>query len=95
MAESRMLTVFCYDVSDDGVRRRVASVLEDAAVRVQGSVFEAWMSAPEAARVARVVARHLEDGDSLRVYAVGAEGLRRSRAYGPPPLLPRDGHLMV
>lgn len=95
MTVTAMLTVFCYDVVDDRVRRRVAGALEDVAVRVQDSVFEAWLTAREAERITRDVKQHLEDGDSLRVYAIGQEGFRRCRAIGPPPFLPREGYLIV
>jgi len=86
MAGSEMVMVFCYDVTDDRARRRVAAVLEQVAVRVQRSVFEARMPAGLALRTAEEAARLLGPGDSLRVYAVGAHGLNRSRAYGPLPL---------
>ncbi|MQX38168.1 CRISPR-associated endonuclease Cas2 [Roseospira navarrensis] len=95
MTSTTMLTVFCYDVVDDKARRRVARTLEDVAVRVQDSVFEAWMTAPQAARVFRAAREHLHDGDSLRVYAVSGDGLKRSHSVGPAPLLPREGYLIV
>lgn len=84
MAE--MLMVFCYDVSRDRARRRVADVLEDRCVRVQKSVFEARLDRRDAERLARRVARELEPGDSLRVYAITETGLERSLAFGPLPL---------
>jgi len=83
---AEMLMVFCYDVSSDKARRRVAGLLERAAVRVQRSVFEARMSETRAARLAQAVARHLSAGDSLRVYAIDRHGHARSRAYGPLPI---------
>lgn len=86
MASAEMLMVFCYDVADDRRRRRVAAVLEAAAVRVQKSVFEARMDEAAADRLALKAARYLGSDDSLRVYAIGAHGRTRSRAYGPLPL---------
>lgn len=86
MARAEMLMVFCYDVESDARRRRVARRLEDAMVRVQQSVFEAHMTEAEAEGLARLAERELGPGDSLRVYAVGADGLRRSRAYGGAPI---------
>ncbi|MFP5516981.1 MAG: CRISPR-associated endonuclease Cas2 [Alphaproteobacteria bacterium] len=86
MARDEMLTVFCYDVADDRARRRIAAVLEERAARVQRSVFEARLDARATRRLAERAARHLSAGDSLRVYAVGAAGRRRSLAFGPPPL---------
>lgn len=82
MPRSDMLMVFTYDVSVSRNRRRVSRVLEDHATRVQYSVFEAWMSEARAAAVAQRAADCLGDGDSLRVYAIGNDGRRRSRVYG-------------
>ncbi len=88
MADAVMLTVFCYDISRASVRRRVSAVLEAEGVRVQGSVFEARLPRRIARRVARQAAALLEDGDSLRVYVVGADGLRRCETFGwGPPVL--------
>lgn len=87
MTRGEMLTVFCYDVSDNKVRRKVASVLEDAATRVQYSVFETRMTRTRAEIVAQRVASMLGEGDSLRVYSIGQNGERRSRVYGDGPAL--------
>lgn len=82
MSRTEMLMVFCYDITRAAVRRRVAEALEDHATRVQQSVFEARMTPNHAARVAAVVANLLEPGDSLRLYAVGADGRRHSAVFG-------------
>ena len=81
-----MLMVFCYDVSHARTRARVAGMLEDAAVRVQESVFEARMRRGEAERLFRRLAGMLDDGDMLRMYAVSAVGLERSMAVGGAPI---------
>lgn len=41
------LIVVCYDVADDRRRRRLVRVLEGYGVRVQESVFECWLDAPQ------------------------------------------------
>lgn len=82
MARGEMLTVFTYDVSENKRRRKIAKLLEDAATRVQYSVFETRMTHQRAEVVAQRVSSLLGDGDSLRVYAIGADGERRSRVYG-------------
>lgn len=82
MARGEMLTVFSYDVSEDRIRRKVAHLLEDAATRVQKSVFETRMTRARADAVAQAVASHLGARDSLRVYVLGADGEVRSRVYG-------------
>ncbi|MGG7566573.1 CRISPR-associated endonuclease Cas2 [Rhodovulum sp. DZ06] len=82
MPVQEMLTVFTYDVSDNRRRRRIARLLEDESTRVQRSVFEARMSRRRASRLGRRIEDLLGPGDSLRVYAVGADGMARSEVYG-------------
>ena len=92
MARGEMLTVFSYDVSEAKRRRRIARLLERAATRVQYSVFEARMTRTRAETLAQRLAAYLGDGDSLRVYVVGADGYRRSRVYGDgAPFEPEEG----
>lgn len=86
MAETEMVMVFCYDVSDSRVRRRVARVLEERAVRVQESVFEARLTLRRAHALFHAASRELGAGDGLRLYAVPATGLRSSRVSGGAPL---------
>lgn len=90
MPLGEMLTVFCYDVSDDRRRHRIASLLEDSSTRVQYSVFESRMSQNRADALARRLASMLGKGDSLRVYAVGRNGERRSVVYGDAVPIERD-----
>ena len=85
MARGEMLTVFTYDVAQDRRRRRVAKLLEDAATRVQMSVFEARLTRARAEALAQRIAAELGDGDSLRVYVISADGEARSRIYGDGP----------
>jgi CRISPR-associated protein Cas2 len=82
MPRGEMLTVFTYDVSEGKRRRRNARLLEDASTRVQKSVFEARMTHARADAISQRIAAMLGDGDSLRVYAIGADGLSRSRTFG-------------
>jgi len=77
-----MLTVFSYDVSQDKRRRKIAKLLENAATRVQYSVFETRMTQSKAEILSQRLAALLGDGDSLRVYVVGSDGERRSRVFG-------------
>jgi CRISPR-associated protein Cas2 len=90
MADRPMLTVFAYDISRDRVRARVAALLEDHAVRVQNSVFEANLTHSAANRLFSRLAALLEPGDRLRMYGISATGRARCRAHGGTPL-PENG----
>tara|TARA_R110001583_G_scaffold131546_1_gene283302 strand:+ start:4501 stop:4869 length:369 start_codon:yes stop_codon:yes gene_type:complete len=96
MARGEMLTVFSYDVSDNKRRRKIARLLEDAATRVQYSVFEVAMGKADANSLGQRIAALLGEGDSLRVYVIGADGRARSRVYGDAaPFESEEGYWLV
>ena len=64
-AVRRHLYVFCYDISNDRRRRRVARVLEEIGLRVQESVFECWLGAGEESRRAKELLRLIDPRDDL------------------------------
>ena len=90
MPRGEMLTVFTYDVTSDRRRRRVARLLEDAATRVQDSVFEARLTKARAEALSQRIAAELGEGDQLRVYVMAADGEARSRMFGDGPPLETD-----
>lgn len=90
MSRGEMLIVFCYDVTDNKRRRKVASLLEDKATRVQYSVFETRMNRTKVDIISQRIAGMLGEGDSLRVYSIGRNGERRSRVYGDGPPFESD-----
>lgn len=85
-----MLTVFCYDIANDKIRRRVAGILEDVAARVQYSVFECRLGRKKTEIISQRVAAELQEGDSLRVYVIGANGERRTRVFGDGAAIDKD-----
>ncbi|MFH1060000.1 MAG: CRISPR-associated endonuclease Cas2 [Pseudomonadota bacterium] len=95
MAGAVMLTVFCYDVEENRDRRRVATMLQSLAVRVQKSVFEAWLPPEVAVRLSEKAAALLGPNDSLRVYSISADGYRRTKAYGATALLGPENYYLV
>ncbi len=94
MADRPMLMVFAYDIVRSSVRARVANLLEDHAVRVQDSVFEARLTRAAADRLFDRLARLVEPGDMLRMYGIGASGRERSRSAGGAPL-PEEGDYWI
>jgi CRISPR-associated protein Cas2 len=82
MARDNHLRILCYDISCDRRRRAVARLLEDAASRVQFSVFETRLSSRALKSLTTRVERHLADGDSLRVYTIHRSGERHCEVFG-------------
>lgn len=86
MADRTLLKVIAYDVADDRRRRRVARLLEEEAVRMQESLFEARLTGSAAwSLLARLTALVGPD-DSLRLYTVPDSALPRSHAVAGPPI---------
>lgn len=86
VATVRTMRVICYDVASDARRRRVADALEQVAVRVQYSVFEARLSDRQTHDLARGLKAMLDDGDRLRIYTLPRDAVARSLVHGGPPL---------
>lgn len=82
MARPDHLFVFCYDVSRDGIRTRVAKMLEDHLARVQKSVFEGYMTQRQAERLGRRAAALIGPEDSLRIYCITEDGRRLTQVHG-------------
>lgn len=86
MTTRDMLMVFCYDVHKDSVRRKVSDLLSDDLARVQLSVFEGRLTPDDANELSLRVLALLDEGDSLRVYAVTPVGLKHCIAHGGAPV---------
>lgn len=94
MAGREQLAVFCYDVSRDSTRNRIAAVLERFGTRVQFSVFECRLKASKAEAVSSTLDVMRDPGDSVRMYVVPEDGRRASRAAGGAPIAERSGVLL-
>jgi CRISPR-associated protein Cas2 len=74
MSRDSHLRILCYDISCNKRRRRVATLLEDQATRVQESVFEARLTNRKLSTLVKALARVIDTPDSLRVYTIGKSG---------------------
>ena len=87
MTRTGMTWAFAYDIRDDARRRHMARLLQDHLVRVQLSLFEGRLSVAAARSLSESAADLLAPGDSLRVYAISADGMRHTRNFGGAPIL--------
>ncbi len=95
MANREWLYLFCYDVTGDKDRSRLASLLEKNLTRVQKSVFEGMLSQSEARNIGENAALLIGPDDSLRVYAITAAGHRNSFVFGAGYLPEREGYYLL
>lgn len=69
----RSFFVLAYDIADDRRRARIARAMESVADRVQGSVFEAYLTDKELTELIKRVGKLLHgQEDSLRIYSLCA-----------------------
>lgn len=78
----KVLHVVCYDITNNRLRRKISADLEERGVRVQGSVFELWLTRDQARRLGDRLGGILDRGDSLRIYPVPRSGLRSAQSHG-------------
>lgn len=90
MSDTKVLAVFCYDISKNKARNRAIKLLEDHSVRVQESVFEGWMTRRLAIALAERISLFIDETDCLRVYLLGTHDANRTLVYGATP--PVEAH---
>ncbi|MGP9822605.1 CRISPR-associated endonuclease Cas2 [Salinarimonas sp. NSM] len=88
------LYVFAYDIARDSARARAHDILAEHLVRIQKSVFEGRMSERAARRLVERLSVLVGEQDSLRVWAVTADGLAASFARGRERL-PEEGRFFL
>ncbi len=85
MRADKQFVLICYDISADGPRARVAERLEEIAIRVQFSVFEARLTDAQLKSLHQELSVHLTVGDSLRMYPLPSTSVQRCLIAGRGP----------
>ncbi|MBU0500921.1 MAG: CRISPR-associated endonuclease Cas2 [Gammaproteobacteria bacterium] len=83
-----MLHVIAYDIQDDRARTQVVHVLEGYGQRVQGSVFECWLTRTQLDEIQRQLVVHIDPvADRVRYYALCRKDVEKvqwdGRGSGP------------
>lgn len=90
MAGREQLAVFCYDISRDKTRNKVADILERFGVRVQFSVFECRMRLDKAQYLLSRLDLFREEGDSIRMYVIPEDARQICETRGGAPIAERS-----
>ena len=83
---SNAVFVICYDIENDKNRTKLAQLCEEFAVRVQKSVYEARLPPEKMQEYAQKCQKFISDGDSLRIYHLGADNIKKSYSIGGAPI---------
>lgn len=85
----RAFYVLAYDISNDRRRAKIARLMESLGERVQGSVFEAYLTQPELTRLVAKAVKILNlKEDSLRIYFLCADCRTRIQTRGAGMVTP-------
>jgi CRISPR-associated protein Cas2 len=82
MPDPRSFVVVAYDISDDRRRHRVAETILGFGGRVQGSVYELWISPRDLETLWHRLSRVIAPQDLLRCYLLCDADVRRIRSVG-------------
>ena len=77
-----VFVVISYDISDDGIRKKVANILLDYGVRVQYSVFECLVDAKTLDKLIVMLSPFTEGNDSIRFYQICEACLKKMILQG-------------
>lgn len=78
----RTLVVVAYDIPLDRRRGKIAKVLLGFGARIQGSVYELWLTKREIERCWDRVTMLAEKGDMIRFYLLCENCVERTRTIG-------------
>ena len=77
-----VFVLISYDISDDGIRNKVANILLDHGVRVQYSMFECLVDAKTLDKLIVMLSPLIEESDSIRVYQICEACLKKMVLLG-------------
>lgn len=78
----RSLEIVAYDCSDDKRRAKLADTLLSYGARIQGSVYELWLTRRDRETLWHRLQKVTKPGDLLRAYTLCAACLNNIRAHG-------------
>lgn len=78
----RRLAVVAYDISSNRRRARIANTILSYGGRIQGSVYEVWVTDRQLERLWGSLCRQVEQGDLVRLYLLCGACVERVRSYG-------------
>ncbi len=92
----RKFYVLAYDISNDKRRSKIAKLCESTADRIQGSVFEAYLSQAELDKLVKKAKKiMLEKEDSLRIYSLCEACRSKVKNHGQGQITPPPGLTIV
>jgi CRISPR-associated protein Cas2 len=80
--EPRKYYLICYDISESKKRTKLANKLKDFGVRVQKSVFEAYLTEDRCKEMVELVSPFATENDSIRIYPLTQSSYKSKKMFG-------------
>lgn len=88
--------LLAYDIADDRRRAKIAKIMESMGARVQGSVFEAYLTPANLDSLLKRVQKVLKkEEDSLRIYLLCENCREKTRTVGQGRVTAPPGVMIV
>lgn len=92
----RSFFLLAYDIADNARRARIAKLMESIGERVQGSVFEAWLTPTELQKIVTRSEKFMKMAeDSLRIYTICEACRPRLKTLGQGKPTPQPSVLII
>ena len=96
MKTTETVYLVCYDVSDDRRRSRLAKKLEIYGLRIQMSVFECVLTAPQCDRIMEFINKTIdEETDRVRLYPLTQAAREKVIILGLTPEIAIDDDVFI
>ena len=95
-SDDRSFFVIVYDVADNKRRTKLARLLESLGIRVQGSVFEGFLTVNELERMLKRAQKIIEpEEDGIRVYPICRGCRDKLIIIGQGEVMPPPGLVII
>jgi CRISPR-associated protein Cas2 len=82
--QQRKYYIICYDIEDTKKRNKLAKWLTNYGVRVQKSVFEAYLNDIDFEQMLLGAEPYIDSNDSLRIYELTQSSYKKKIVIGEP-----------
>ena len=94
--QSLTFYVIAYDIADDRRRAKIAKLMESLGFRVQGSVFEGYLTDADVKRMVKKADKIMEaEEDSIRVYMICEACLKKMILIGNGTVTKPPGPVII
>lgn len=93
--QQRKYYLICYDIKSNKKRNKLAKWLSNYGIRMQKSVFEAYITADDLEALVSGCKQYIGEQDSLRIYSLSKKAYKTKIIIGVNSQLVTDGDIVI